>query len=210
MTMPKEDDIDNILNSLDHLLKEGVPGKEAEANDLDEPGKAAEPLIAEKESPEDQGAPATGTVDKVPLWVLGPGDDVEEGAGEKTPDEEPLAMEELEPRRIVLTQEMLDEPESAVAPAAPVAIKVDDGEVDEGFDDFPEDLPEEREPNQPWSEDKESEPVHPLQDEEARAFLVQQVATDVSMHLADELPRLIEEYLNERLAELELNADSQQ
>ena len=208
MTMPKEDDIDNILNSLDHLLKEGTSKKEIEADDFDELGEAAEPLTAERESPADQDVPATGTADKVPLWVLGSDGDAEEALGEEPlATDEPESVEQLEsgPKRIMLTSEMLDKPGPVVAPAAPVAIAADDS-----FDDLPEGLLEEREPDQAWSEEQESEAVHPLQDKEARAFLAQQVATDVSMHLADELPRLIEEYLNERLAEIELNADSQQ
>ncbi len=222
--MQKEDDIDHILNSLDSLLKEGAVEAPLETESPEQEEEVADKPLAEKPEgmiDEDMAnTDAAAADDKPPLWVIDPDDEAEEAASVDAADDIQLDTEEpdfsderdSEPKRLLLTEEMLDNAGQADAEAGAAA------DTSETYDDLQaadeleaEDAaiePGNDEPDQARQEtdDNETDTLHPLQDEQTRNLLVQQISSDVSARLAEELPNLIEACLNERLAELDFDS----
>lgn len=219
--MPKEDDIEHILNSLDHLLREGFdddqkPAKPAEKeSDTDEElsevhvddGLAKE---VETEIPVEPGKLIDEEPEDTETVVPPPEPEDEDAFDESAADQDQAddtllesdsALNREESHRLLLSEDMLDDG-SPADQSEPVADG--DGDVDiQALATAKADqewLDEEEKRAKPSGE---QEPFHSLHDEQTRADFAQMVSSDVTARLAEQVPLLVEECLIERLAELD-------
>jgi len=217
--MPKEDEIEHILDSLDHLMREGFD---------DEPQASAKPATNEQDI---EHEPSEAHVDGRPAGELeagvpdGPGNLIDEkpegvdAAGEDAEFIEDDAFDESaaaedqssdtglgyapvreEPHRLLLSEEMLDEELSAEQPEAGP-----DAEEKAGIQTLPTE-----DADRAWLEGQGSRTapggkygaIRSLPDGQAMNDFIRRVSSDVTARLAEQLPLLVEESVSKRLAEL--------
>ena len=208
--MPKEDDIEHILNSLDHLLREGFEDDRKRQDPVQKPDEDLPETEAAGDVIEEEIE-----IEPLPMEDVPPNEITEQGvvgATDVTDDEGEIFDESAAgdsspapsgdgPRRLLLSEDMLDEElPSESAEATP------DAEPSGGADARP--LTTEQ-ADEAWLEKHGRKPVGDagvvrlLKDEQVMADFAQRVSADVAARLAEQLPRLVEESLMERLAELD-------
>ncbi len=203
--MPKEDEIEHILNSLDHLLREGFEDeqKKPAASQADEPPEDDDSMFEEEGMDgAATGEPSPGPVNRQPAPDMDEADgEVFDEAG--TAGDFPVASRP-EPHRLLLSEEMLDEDEDLPSGQPDAVADADDlaGEDMQALSTDAADVV--------WLEKHEGSSAGAgtaiaqlLQDERLRAELTQRVSADVAARLVGQLPRLVEESLTRRLAELD-------
>ncbi len=208
--MPKEDDIEHILNSLDHLLREGFDDGEKRPAEKQETEEMLPDMDAGDSDVEEEieVEPVTDQKPQPGELVQRAAPDTSDGEGEEgeifdesAAADAPPDISEAGPRRLLLSEDMLDEDLSSEQ-SAPASAE----EVPEESDIQ---SPETEQADAAWLEKHGRKTASGartalvLQDEQARADLAQRVSADVAARLAEQIPLLVEESLMERLAELD-------
>jgi len=202
--MPKEEEIDHILNSLDHLLREGFEDEQKRPAT----GQAGASSGDDGNMFEEEGMDmaAAGEASPGPVRQQ-PAPDMDEAEGEVfdesgTAGDLPAASQPR-PQRLLLSEEMLDEDEEL--PSGQPDAAVDDlaGEDMQALSTDAADVVWLEKHEGSSGTDASTALAHLLQDERLRTELAQRVSADVAARLVGQLPRLVEESLTRRLAELD-------
>jgi len=201
--MPKENDVDQIINGLEHLLREGV-------DEGEKTGNTVEPLSEEQDHLIDEDTASGAVEDSAKgksLWTADPSAEADAGKAQPRPAQTEAANEKpgistshkAGPLRLVLTEEMLlDEQQPGIE--SPAAATKGENRQEEMLEyDGSDQTEQEDEGDVPGGNGLHA--LHPLRDKEKRARFVKMISADVSARLAGELPRLVEACLNRRLAE---------
>jgi len=217
--MPKKDEIEHILDSLDHLMREGfddepqasaksaIHGQDAEHEPSEARVDGRQPDVLEAGVPTGPG----NLTDEKPGSVEAAGENaglIEDDAFDESAAIEDRSIDTVpgcapvreEPHRLLLSEEMLDEELSTEQPET-----VSDAGEKADMQTLPT-----RETDPAWPKGQGNRAVsgskygaiRSLPDGQAMNDFIRRVSSDVTARLAEQLPLLVEESVSKRLAEL--------